>query len=68
MANVTIDSESCKGCGLCVGTCPKNILQIDAAQINRKGHSPAAVRDASLCTGCGFCALMCPDCAITVKR
>jgi len=68
MANVTIDSEACKGCGLCVGACPKNILQIDAEQINRKGHSPAAATNASPCTGCGFCAAMCPDCAITVER
>jgi 2-oxoglutarate ferredoxin oxidoreductase subunit delta len=68
MAKVSIDSEICKGCGLCADACPKKILCIDAQQINRKGHSPAAVTDEELCIGCGFCAMMCPDCAITVER
>ncbi len=68
MAKVTIDTERCKGCGLCTGACPKQILRIDARRINRKGHSPAEVTDESRCIGCGFCAVMCPDCAITVER
>jgi 2-oxoglutarate ferredoxin oxidoreductase subunit delta len=68
MAQITIDSERCKGCSLCIGACPKSILAIDARQINRKGHSPATAKDESRCSGCGFCALMCPDCAITVER
>lgn len=68
MANVTIDSEQCKGCGLCTGVCPKQILRIELQQINRKGHFPATVSDESQCIGCGFCAMICPDCAITVER
>ena len=35
-----IDDEKCKGCGLCVTICPKNVLEI-SEQVNTKtflGH------------------------------
>ena len=68
MANWSIQVDSCKGCGLCVDACPKQILRIDPDTINPKGHSPAQMLDQSRCTGCGFCALMCPDCAIIIAK
>ena len=68
MPKVTIDSNACKGCGLCVSVCPKQILVIAKDKINRKGHSPAECIDESKCIGCARCAMMCPDCVITVER
>ena len=68
MANWSIQAEHCKGCGLCVDACPKQILRIDPDVINHKGHSPAQMTDESRCSGCGFCVLMCPDCVITIAR
>ena len=68
MANWSILADSCKGCGLCVDACPKQILRIDPDTINQKGHSPVQMLDQSRCTGCGFCALMCPDCAIIIAK
>lgn len=68
MAKVTFQSELCKGCGLCVNACPKEILKIDTDQINAKGYSPAVMTDQNSCIGCAFCATMCPDCIITVER
>lgn len=68
MIHWSIQAEYCKGCGLCVDACPKQILRIDPDTINQKGHSPAQITNASRCTGCGFCALMCPDCAITIVK
>ena len=62
MAKVTFETDICKGCGLCVSVCPKQILVIAKDKINRKGHSPAE------CIGCASCAMMCPDCVITVER
>lgn len=68
MAKVTFKTDSCKGCGLCVRACPKQILQIAKGKINAKGHSPAEMTDESKCIGCAFCATMCPDCIIKVEK
>lgn len=67
MAKVTFNTELCKGCGLCVGACPKKIVCLDET-INSKGYHPATVSDQSACIGCAFCATMCPDCVITVEK
>ncbi len=68
MAKVTFRTDLCKGCGLCVGACPKKIVAISKDKINIKGHHPAEITDQSLCIGCAFCATMCPDCVIKVER
>ncbi len=68
MAKITIKTDSCKGCGLCVNACPKQILVIAKDKINAKGHSPAEMTDESKCIGCAFCATMCPDCIIKVEK
>ena len=68
MAKVIFADNVCKGCGLCVGACPKKIVALDNSRLNAKGHHPAHVTDESLCIGCAFCATMCPDCVITVER
>ncbi len=68
MAKVTFRTDACKGCGLCVHACPKQILVIAKDKINAKGHSPAEMTDESKCIGCAFCATMCPDCIIKVEK
>ena len=67
MAFVTIDSEKCKGCGICIAVCPKKVLGFSKDIINAKGYCPAAALKEG-CTGCAACAKMCPDCVITVDR
>ncbi|MCR4399253.1 MAG: 4Fe-4S binding protein [Firmicutes bacterium] len=64
---VEVDQEQCKGCGLCVHACGKNLM-ILSERFNIKGFHPAACRDTNACTGCRSCALMCPDWAITISR
>ena len=68
MAKITFKTDLCKGCGLCVDACPKNLLTIDSDHINAKGYSPAMMTDMEKCIGCAFCATMCPDCIITVEK
>ena len=68
MAKVTFDTALCKGCGLCVDTCPKGIVHLSEDGINQKGYRPAQVTEMDKCIGCANCATMCPDCVITVER
>ena len=67
MIKVKIDSEKCKGCGLCVMYCPKNLLCLSDT-INKKGVKPAEMKKSSKdkCSGCASCAIICPDCAIEI--
>lgn len=68
MANkVVIDTNLCKGCGLCVNFCPKKCLSI-SKELNAKGFYPAMQADEEGCTACGICYMMCPDAAITVYK
>lgn len=61
---IKIDTELCKGCGLCVLVCPKGGIII-SRKSNKKGYFPAEKTNAD-CTGCSLCALICPDAAIEV--
>jgi 2-oxoglutarate ferredoxin oxidoreductase subunit delta len=61
---IIIDTERCKGCGLCVAVCPKGIIVI-AEESNKNGYFPAQATGAG-CTACTQCALVCPDAVIEV--
>ncbi|MDR1531913.1 MAG: 4Fe-4S binding protein [Clostridiales bacterium] len=68
MANVIIEEDKCKGCGLCAAACPKKIITLGAGKLNARGFHPAVVTDMTQCLGCAFCAVMCPDVVITVFK
>lgn len=64
---VTVDAEECKGCGLCVESCPPKCLEL-AAELSHQGVHPAQYTGEK-CTGCGICFYCCPEPgAITVYR
>ncbi len=68
MAKLTFREDLCKGCGLCVNACPKQLLTLSKTRLNQKGHTPVELTDPASCVGCAFCATMCPDCVITVEK
>ena len=67
MPKVRVLAEYCKGCGLCVPVCPKNILAM-AETIDHRGVHIVTVNDETDCTGCLQCATMCPDVALEVDE
>ena len=68
MARIIVDDVHCKGCGLCVAACPKQVLALDQDRITSKGYHPATLVDPDGCIGCSSCFITCPDVAITVVR
>lgn len=62
-----VDTNECKGCGLCIEACPPKVIRMDEA-LNPYGYRTARYEGAG-CTGCGICFLVCPEPgAITVLR
>ncbi|HVZ16515.1 MAG TPA: 4Fe-4S dicluster domain-containing protein [Terriglobales bacterium] len=65
--NVTINTGECKGCGLCVESCPPKVLHL-AEHLNPYGVHPAEYKGEA-CTGCGICFYCCPEPgAITIYK
>jgi 2-oxoglutarate ferredoxin oxidoreductase subunit delta len=62
-----IETERCKGCGLCVAVCPKKVLEL-ASEVNTKGYFPAFRARPDDCIHCAICCNMCPDVAITISE
>ena len=65
---IVINEDRCKGCGLCVESCPQEILRLADGRFNAKGYQPVEVVDMEKCTGCVVCAVICPDVVFTVYR
>ncbi|HMB32085.1 MAG TPA: 4Fe-4S binding protein [Desulfohalobiaceae bacterium] len=54
-----IIKDWCKGCGICIHFCPKQVLELD------EKDKAAAARPKD-CIGCKMCEYRCPDLAIEV--
>jgi len=62
-----IEPGECKGCGLCVESCPRDCITI-GTEINSLGYQYAHF-DSEECDACGLCFYVCPEPgAITVVR
>ncbi len=58
---IIIVSARCKGCNICVGLCPKQVLGLDKL-------GKVQIVKGEDCIGCGQCELRCPDYAIYVEK
>lgn len=64
--DIIIDIERCKGCKICIDTCPNQVLAL-SDEVNRKGYH-YLMKVNNDCIGCANCAVVCPDAVITVYR
>lgn len=65
---ITIPKERCKGCGLCVYVCKKDVLKMsEEEETNEKSYRFAKVVNQESCTGCINCCTVCPDVCIEIK-
>jgi len=67
---VVVDAEKCKGCEICIVSCPEGNLKISSA-LNRNGFHPVTFSyqgERGKCTGCGICYWVCPDFAVAEVR
>ncbi len=64
---IVVDVERCKGCGVCVGACPGEVIALHH-EVNAKGYNYLYMKTPDDCTGCANCAIVCPDSCITVYR
>jgi len=55
-----VNEKWCKGCGICVCYCPKNVLQVKKGKVE--------IVDIEACIKCGLCEQRCPDYAIYLKE
>ena len=58
---IVVDKERCKGCGVCVASCPCDVLEL-SAEVNSKGYPISRMVNPDAC------AVICPDSVITVYR
>lgn len=56
---VTVKSEWCKGCNICVSFCPTKALALE--------KNVCVPANPDKCIGCMMCELRCPDFAISVE-
>jgi nitroreductase/NAD-dependent dihydropyrimidine dehydrogenase PreA subunit len=60
-ARITIDTQKCNGCGLCVDVCK------DFSIVMKDGKAIVSGRPVFGCIGCGHCMAVCPQGAIKIE-
>lgn len=63
MPDITINQDTCTGCGLCRSICPYFIITSDEQTKKAMVHPDAA----PYCSRCGHCRAICPEGAITIS-
>lgn len=60
LEQVRIDRDLCNGCGICVNSCPMDVIRMD------RNSKKAIAKYPEDCTLCDFCEIDCPQKAIYV--
>jgi len=64
---IVVNTDRCKGCGLCIEACPKDVIAM-AAKVNVHGYPFVEPARLDGCVGCASCAIVCPDGCISVYK
>lgn len=68
MGTITINAERCKGCGVCVCVCKRELIEV-GEEMNSIGYRAAVMTDNDgQCKACRLCAEVCPDACIEVYK
>ncbi len=65
--SIVVDIEKCKGCEVCMVSCPTDTIAM-SKEVNGKGYHYAYPLNPEECNGCANCAMVCPDGVITVYK
>ncbi len=64
---INIVSNLCKGCDICIITCPKDVFEKSKEKNSKDVYLPFP-KNEEKCNVCGLCELSCPDQAIVVEK
>ena len=67
MNRIFISTRYCKGCLICVESCPKRVLKA-SSDITDRGYTLPEAAEPEKCNACGLCEIVCPDFAIAVEK
>lgn len=65
---IVVNQQRCKGCNLCVVSCPTQSISLHPTEVNDKGYNYCYMSNPETCIGCANCGVVCPDGCITVYR
>lgn len=68
IGTVVVNTERCKGCDLCVVSCPCDVLELQPRDVNTKGYHYVYMKNPDSCIGCANCGYVCPDGCLTIYK